>query len=48
MHEITIKPEWIIRRPGGVALPRRVVELLVKVHEHGSLASAAKASGRAL
>jgi molybdate transport repressor ModE-like protein len=45
MHEITIKPEWIIRRPGGVALPRRVVELLVKVHEHGSLASAAKALG---
>ncbi len=45
MHEITIKPEWIIRRPGGVALPRRVVELLVKVHEHGSLASAAKSLG---
>jgi molybdate transport repressor ModE-like protein len=45
MHEVTIKPEWIIRRPGGAALPRRVVDLLVKVHEHGSLASACKASG---
>jgi molybdate transport repressor ModE-like protein len=45
MHEVTIKPEWIIRRPGGAALPRRVVELLVKVHEHGSLASACKSTG---
>ena len=45
MHEVTIRPQWIIRRPGGLALPARVVELLVKVHEHGSLASACKASG---
>jgi len=45
MHEVTIKPQWIIRRAGGVALPPRVVELLVKVHEHGSLAAACKGSG---
>ncbi|MEO6973547.1 MAG: substrate-binding domain-containing protein [Rhodoferax sp.] len=45
MHEITIKPRWIIRRPGGPALPLRVIELLAKVHEFGSLASACKASG---
>jgi molybdate transport repressor ModE-like protein len=45
MHEVTIRPEWVIRKPGGTSLPRRVVELLVKVHEHGSLAGACKATG---
>ncbi|TAM33964.1 MAG: LysR family transcriptional regulator [Burkholderiaceae bacterium] len=45
MHEITIKPQWIIRRPGGPALSLRVIELLAKVHEFGSLSSACKASG---
>lgn len=45
MHEVTIRPEWVIRQPGGTSLPRRVVELLVKVHEHGSLAGACKATG---
>jgi molybdate transport repressor ModE-like protein len=45
MHEVTIRPEWIIRQPGGNSLPRRVVELLVKIDEHGSLAGACKATG---
>lgn len=45
MHEVTIKPEWIIRQPGGASLPRRVVELLVKVQELGSLAAACKSTG---
>lgn len=45
MHEINIKPQWIIRRPGGPALPLRVIDLLVKVHEFGSLSSACKVSG---
>ncbi|NML44253.1 helix-turn-helix transcriptional regulator [Ramlibacter sp. G-1-2-2] len=45
MHEVTIKPEWIIRQAGGESLPRRLVELLVKVHELGSLAAACKATG---
>jgi molybdate transport repressor ModE-like protein len=45
MHEVTIRPEWIIRQPGGAALPRRVVDLLVKIEEHGSLSSACKAAG---
>jgi len=45
MHEVTIKPEWIIRGPAGASLPRRVVELLVKVDEQGSLAGACKATG---
>lgn len=45
MYEVTIKPEWIIRQPGGESLPRRVIELLVKVHEAGTLAGACKATG---
>lgn len=45
MHQVTIKPEWIIRQEGGEALPRRLVELLVKVHEAGSLAAACKSTG---
>jgi molybdate transport repressor ModE-like protein len=45
MHQVTIKPEWIIRAEAGGSLPRRLVELLVKVHELGSLAAACKATG---
>lgn len=45
MHQVTIKPEWIIRQEGGGSLPRRLVELLVKVHELGSLAAACKSTG---
>ncbi len=62
MHEITIKPQWTIRRGGGTggagaggsisstvgnvdpaplrSLAPRVIEVLVKVHEHGSLSGA--------
>lgn len=45
MHEVSISPEWTIRSPRGEALSPRVVELLVKVHEHGSLSSACTAAG---
>ncbi len=47
MHEVTIKPQWTIRRSGAStsALAPRVVELLVGVDEHGSLASACQALG---
>lgn len=45
MHEVTIHPQWTIRSPAGAALAPRVVELLVQVHEHGSLSAACKASG---
>lgn len=45
MHQVTIKPEWIIRNEAGQSLPRRLVELLVKVHELGSLAGACKSTG---
>ncbi|MDO9313740.1 MAG: substrate-binding domain-containing protein [Burkholderiaceae bacterium] len=45
MHEVTIRPQWTIRSPEGGALAPRVVELLVQLHEHGSLSAACKASG---
>lgn len=45
MHEVTIKPQWTIRLPGGEPLAPRVVELLVQVRDHGSLSSACQAAG---
>jgi molybdate transport repressor ModE-like protein len=45
MHEVSISPVWTIRNPAGAALSRRVVELLVRVHDHGSLAGACTAAG---
>jgi len=44
MYEVTIKPQWTIRPAGGNSLAPRVVELLVKIQEHGSLSSACQAS----
>ena len=45
MHEVHIKPQWTIRQPDGAALAPRVIELLVKVLEHGSLSSACAEAG---
>ncbi|MDH6594141.1 molybdate transport repressor ModE-like protein [Variovorax sp. TBS-050B] len=45
MHEVQIRPQWTIRQPDGATLPPRVIELLVKVLEHGSLSSACAACG---
>jgi molybdate transport repressor ModE-like protein len=45
MHEVHIKPQWTIRQPDGAALAPRVIELLVKVLEHGSLSSACTEAG---
>jgi molybdate transport repressor ModE-like protein len=44
MHKIAIKPLWTIQRPDGQALSTRLLELLVLVHEHGSLAAACQRS----
>jgi molybdate transport repressor ModE-like protein len=44
MHELSIRPQWTIRAASGATLPPRVIELLVGVHEHGSLAAACEAS----
>jgi molybdate transport repressor ModE-like protein len=45
MHEVTIKPQWTIRPGAGPSLAPRVLELLVKVHEMGSLSAACQALG---
>ena len=43
MHQVSIKPQWTIRQPGGAALAERTVTLLVSVAEHGSLLQACTA-----
>jgi len=45
MLDVSIAPQWTIRRPDGAVLSPRVTELLVKVEEQGSLAAACKAMG---
>ncbi|HEY8707407.1 MAG TPA: substrate-binding domain-containing protein [Burkholderiaceae bacterium] len=45
MHEVTIRPQWTIRRGAGQSLAPRVLEVLVRVHEHGSLSGACRAAG---
>ena len=45
MHEVSIRPQWTISRPGGSALAGRTVALLVSVAEHGSLLKACQALG---
>ncbi len=43
MHQVSIKPQWTIGRPGGAALAERTVALLIGVAEHGSLLKACQA-----
>lgn len=45
MYHVTISAIWSIAGPGGQALGQRIVELLVQVDVHGSLAAACKAVG---
>lgn len=45
MHKVTIQPHWSITGPEGATLAQRLVELLVGVHEHGSLLAACNAAG---
>lgn len=45
MHKVSIQPRWSIARPDGEVLAQRLVDVLVDVHEHGSLAAACKHSG---
>lgn len=40
MFKVTIKPQWQLHAPDGEAAPLRLVELLVGIHETGSLARA--------
>ena len=45
MHDVTIKPQWTIRRSGGEALPPRAIELLVQISSDGSLSAACQSLG---
>ncbi|MFZ5544062.1 MAG: substrate-binding domain-containing protein [Pseudomonadota bacterium] len=44
-HAVRIKPQWTIRHPDGATLVPRLVDLLVQVHEDGSLLGACQRSG---
>jgi len=45
MFKVSIKPQWTIKHLEAQILPRRLLELLVEIHEHGSIAAACEASG---
>jgi molybdate transport repressor ModE-like protein len=45
MHHVTIKPQWSIRVGEGAPLAPRVVELLARVQEQGSLSSVCQSLG---
>lgn len=45
MTQVSIRPVWTIQDPEGTPLPARLIELLVRVAETGSLLHAAKALG---
>lgn len=45
MYRVAISPHWTIEGPDGLGLGTRVVELLMQIGEHGSLAAACAASG---
>ncbi len=45
MHRVSIKPVWTIGDEAGRTLPPRLLDLLVRIHETGSLAAACRASG---
>jgi molybdate transport repressor ModE-like protein len=45
VHKVTIHPRWTIERPDGEALGQRLLQVLVDVHEHGSLSRACQHSG---
>lgn len=45
VHKVTIQPRWSITRSDGQTLAQRLVDVLVDVHEHGSLSRACQLSG---
>ncbi|MDB5806657.1 MAG: transcriptional regulator, LysR family [Betaproteobacteria bacterium] len=45
MFKVSIKPQWTIKHLDAQLLPKRLIELLVAIHEHGSIAAACEASG---
>ncbi len=45
MHTVSVTPHWTISRADGTVLPPRLIEVLVDVHEHGSLLRACQQTG---
>lgn len=45
MFKVSIKPQWTITRQETQILPRRLIDLLVDIDEHGSIAAACEAAG---
>ena len=45
MFKVTLKPQWQVQAPSGEPALPRLVELLVGIHETGSLARACTRSG---
>ena len=45
MHKVTIQPRWTIEGPDGDTLAQRLIDVLVDVHEHGSLSRACQQAG---
>jgi molybdate transport repressor ModE-like protein len=45
MKQVSIRPQWTIRMADGQSLPPRLVDLLVRVHRHGSLLAACQEAG---
>jgi len=45
MHTVSITPQWTVHHPNGQSLPPRLMDLLARVHAHGSLSAACRASG---
>jgi molybdate transport repressor ModE-like protein len=45
MFKVSIKPQWTITQMDAQLLPKRLIDLLVDIHEHGSIAGACERSG---
>lgn len=44
-HKVSIRPQWTISDARGASLSPRLLELLARVHDHGSLSGACRDSG---
>ena len=45
MFKVSIKPQWTITQQDAQLLPKRLIDLLVEIDEHGSIAGACERSG---
>lgn len=45
MHKVTIRPNWELQTAAGRQMPARLIELLLAIHDSGSLAAASRQVG---